>query len=209
MIVEILEHPYTQGLKELEIEAMLVYFLSIDGLQMTTFQLFGKESFVVVPDAASIVKVAKREGAVGVVLVHNHPVRLPESFGKRATDENIKSVYSVVPSRDDIISAKGVSRELHNAGIDLVDDIIVAGPLYYSLREHGFFSDNGRFGVYDYRVLEWRGELYMFRLYQPAGFVLNKLVRCQDRKAAQVVVNYIGVPEEELYGFKRVIGHKY
>ena len=66
---------------------------------------------------------ALRRGAVGIVLLHNHPSGDPR------------------PSREDITSTRQIKRAGDLIGIGLLDHIIIGDLCYCSLKEMGLLSD--------------------------------------------------------------------
>lgn len=70
-----------------------------------------------------LLRVALADGAVGVVLVHNHPSGNP------------------APSMDDIVMTKRVAAAAEVVGLTLVDHLILGGDDYRSMLDLGFIQE--------------------------------------------------------------------
>lgn len=91
-----------------------IYMICLDGeMKMSACVLLNEGNFrEVYVDNREVVKLATKNRAKAVIIVHNHPNNTPQ------------------PSADDFVAAFSLKKTLGMVGIELVDSIIVAGDKY-------------------------------------------------------------------------------
>lgn len=103
--------------------SVILYITPEKVLALRSFNKIGTLEEVELPSVGEVMKGCRENKTNQVILVHNHPP--------------IDGKYDTTPSEKDLIATKQFENDLKQAGIVLLDHIILAHDNYFSFRANG------------------------------------------------------------------------